>query len=203
MAKVTVKDTSKNKKLTADLNKLGANKIKVGVFGDADSEMVKIAGAHEFGVTITPKSGKYLTIPSHPKAKGKSAGDFHDLFFIPTQKGNGLLAKERGKESFDVYFVLVKSVTIPERSYLRTGFDENIDDIMKKIEVFGDQVIAGGLDTQAFLDMIGTEFKGKIQQHIRKLNAPSNASVTTATKGSSNPLVDEGNLIQSIDFKIE
>ena len=204
-----IKRTNNIPKLTEALKKLGKKEIKVGIFGEDnykygnDADLVTIAYVHEYGMTIKPKSGKYLTIPSHPQAKGKQARDFLDLFFIPTSNGNGLLARNKGKDSFEVMFILVKSVNIPERSFLRTGFDENVGKIADKVEKLLNDVLAFDINPDVFLDAIGQEFAGLIQKHMRSVASPPNAAVTTITKKSSNPLQDTGRLIGAIRHEVE
>lgn len=206
---VTIKRSNNIPRLTAALQKLNKKEIKVGIFGDegqaagGDIDLVTLARVHEYGMTITPKTGKYLTIPSHPSAKGKSARDFSDLFFIPTSNGNGLLARNKGKDSFEVIFVLVRSVTIPERSFLRTGFDKNVDKITTKLENMLDSVLDFGVDPDTFTDMLGLEFAGLIQKELKQLSDPQNAAVTRITKKSSNPLQDTGRLVGAIRHKVE
>ncbi len=66
------------------------------------------------GGTITPKRAQLLTIPVHPEAHGKRAGEFNDLSFIKTGGGRGataVLAKTGQGNIFEVFYVLVKSVT--------------------------------------------------------------------------------------------
>ncbi|MEK4131994.1 hypothetical protein NYE67_20480 [Solibacillus sp. FSL W8-0474] len=204
-----VKKTNNIPKLTQALKKLGKKSIKVGVFGEDnykygdDADLVTIAYVHEFGTTITPKKGKYLTIPVHRSAKNKRAGDFPDLFFVPTDNGNGLLARNKGKDQLEVLFVLVKSVTIPERAFLRTGFDANINAIANRMETLLNDVLDLNVNPDAFLDGIGMEFAGLIQKHMKGINSPPNAAATVAAKGSSNPLQDTGRLIGSIRHEIE
>lgn len=194
-----LKDINNIPKLKAVLKELGKKTLEVGVFGDDDAEMVKIARAHEFGVTIRPKNKKYLAIPL-PPAKGTRPRDHKDLF-IP--RGTNVLAKKKGKNEFVPYFVLAEQVTIPERSFIRAGFDANVDDIVKKIDTLKDQVLELKINPKPFLEMIGKELQGKIQKYMRDLKSPPNAPLTAANKGSSNPLIDEGNLLESIDFKVK
>jgi hypothetical protein len=197
---ITIKDTNNMDKITRNLNKLNKKRIKVGVFGDDDSEMVMIARVHEYGMTIKPKNAEVLTIPVNPKAKGKKASDFPGIF---RPKGTNVLAIPKGKDDFEVLFVLVKSVTIPERSFLRSGYDENIDYIGDKIESMIDDVLLGGIDPDVFADMIGMEFAGLIQKKLRSITDPPNSPATINTKGSSNPLIDTGHLVGSIRHEVE
>ena len=77
-----------------------------------------------------------------------------------------MLAKEKGKDEIEVYYVLVKSVTIPERSFLRTGFDKNVDKIVKKMDRMAKDIILGKIPPKTFLEAIGTEFAGLIQKEL-------------------------------------
>lgn len=76
---------------------------------------------HEFGGTIRPKKGKYLAIPvggsnykdsprNHPRLRAKKTGS-----------GRMVLVSPNG----EVRYVLVQSVTIPARPYLRPAHDGN------------------------------------------------------------------------------
>lgn len=203
---VTIRNTSRVRKLTKAINRLGGRVIKVGVFGDDDAEMVKIARAHEFGAVIKPKNGKYLAVPS-PLARGKRPRDFgNELTFVPTKSGGGLLVKrdpENPKARGEVYFFLMSEVKIPERSFIRRGFDRNVTRITAKINSLIDKMHANQVNPNTVLDMIGLEFAGLIQKELRDLSAPANAPLTVENKGSSNPLIDKGQLVGSIRHKIE
>lgn len=206
---VTVRGTNNIPKLTKVLNKLGKREIKVGVFGadnysyGNDADLVTIAYTHEFGATIRPKRSKWLTIPLIRAAKGKRASDFGDLFFYkPRNADYAFLGRERGKDMENV-FLLVKSITIPERSFIRTGYDENVDKITNKIESMLNDVLSFDINPDVFLDAIGMEFAGLIQRHMRTISAPANSAATSAVKGSSNPLQDTGRLIGAIRHEVE
>ena len=51
--------------------------------------------------------------------------------------------------------------------------------------------------------MMGLELKGKIQEFAIDLNNPVNHPFTVEMKGSSNPLVDSGGLIGSMEVEVE
>lgn len=206
---VTIKSTNRIPDIIKDLKDLSSKSLKVGVFGedgnvdDGGITIATLARVHEYGMTIKPKRAKYLTIPANKKAKGKRAREISGLFFIPTGNGNGLLAKEKGKDEIEVYYILVKSVTIPERSFLRTGFDKNVDKIAKKMDRMAKDIIVGGINPKTFLKTIGEEFAGLIQKELKSLKSPPNEAVTIAAKGSHNPLMDTGRLVGAIRHKVE
>lgn len=95
------------------------------------------------------------------------------------------------------------SITIPERSFLRSGYDENVNDVVDKVKDLLPSVLEGNINPEVFMDMIGTEFAGLIQKKLRNLRSPSNSSMTTERKGSSNPLVDSGRLVGSIRHEVK
>lgn len=94
-------------------------------------------------------------------------------------------------------------ITIPERSFIRSGFDENIDKIERKIRDMMPDVMANNINPDMFMDAIGLEFAGLIQKKLRDLQSPANGSMTTERKGSSNPLIDSGRLVGAIVHKVK
>lgn len=94
-----------------------------------------------------------------------------------------------------------KFIVIPERSFLRTGHDENADRIMKQTERALSQVIAGKMSVDDMCDLCGQQFATAIKSYMRE-TAP-NHPFTIERKGSSTPLADSGGLIESISWKVE
>lgn len=94
-------------------------------------------------------------------------------------------------------------IKIPERSFLRTGHDENADRIIAQTERALSQVMAGKMSVDVMLDLYGQQMATAIKTYARDLSTPPNHPYTTEQKGSSNPLVDTGGMIESITFKKE
>src|SRR5574342_211372 len=159
---VSTRSTNNIPRMRQALERLGRKTIKVGVFGadnyqyPNDADLVTIAYVHEYGATIRPKTAQWLTIPLIPAAKNKRAGDFGDelFFYQPKGKDYAFLARKKGDGEENV-FILMKEVTIPERSFLRTGFDQNVNKIMDKIESMIDDVIQMNINPDLFCDAIG------------------------------------------------
>lgn len=206
---ITIRSTNHIPRLRRVLRELGRTEIQVGVFGhdsnvdEGDANIVTIARVHEYGMVITPKHSKYLTIPVIPEAKNKRASDFGDTLFFHKTDNGGILARDKGNGQIETVFVLVKSVTIPERSFLRTGFDKNVSRITTKIENLLSSVFQFGINPDIFAEMIGREFAGLIQKELKDLRSPANAPATVAVKGSNNPLMDTGRLVGAIDYKVK
>ncbi|MTI62176.1 MAG: hypothetical protein FH762_19695 [Firmicutes bacterium] len=93
-------------------------------------------------------------------------------------------------------------ITIPERSFMRAGFDTKKKDFQKKGEYIIKSVISLETTPKAGLDILGNYIAGQIQEYLTKLKSPANHPFTIEQKGSNNPLIDEENLRDKITYKI-
>lgn len=182
----------------AELNHL---QLQVGIFGEDGSFMQMIASANEYGADIEPKNGKWLTIPTKNAPKGAKARDIEGLF---RPKDKNILAVSDGKGGLIPMFYLVKKVHIPERSFIRSTFDENVDDW---VEYLVDQVInlgmgKSGITARKIMESLGNRIQRSIVQKIRSIESPANSPVTIARKGSNSPLEDTGHLIDAVRYKV-
>lgn len=196
--KVSVKTKTRIPQLKKQAKELNGKTISVGVF---DEDMAMIAGVHEFGATIKAKK-KWLCIPLKKEYKGKNPRSF-DLFFLQTDDGTAWLCKNVGKDKIEFCYMLAKQVVIPERSFLRAGWDECENDFYKLVDKHLNKWIAKGNKPDKMLDALGRELRGYIQDFALDLSSPPNSNITKSAKGSSNPLVDTGNLIQSIEYEVK
>ena len=64
------------RRVKAELEKLNGTRIKIGIQGNADSELLMIARVHEYGATITPKAPGTSAYPSTRTATTKAPGTF-------------------------------------------------------------------------------------------------------------------------------
>lgn len=200
---VTVKiNTEKIDNLKKNLNEINGKRINIGVLSSADGMIKMIAEVNEYGAVIKPKSGKYLAIPLSKAYKGRSPREFSNLFTVRSKSGDLFLAREKGKKDLEFCYYLATSVTIPERAFIRGGFESSRSELYDKAEQLIEQLAEGKIDTQTFLDFIGNFMQGKIRQYMIDLRNPANANITVAVKGSSNPLVDTGHLILAIDYEV-
>lgn len=94
-------------------------------------------------------------------------------------------------------------IHIPERSFIRAGADKATPAIVQKAKELIPQALLGNVDPMLLYEMLGEELKGEIQEYAIDLSSPANKSLTVQNKGSSNPLVDTGNMIQSMEVIIE
>ncbi|MCM3488783.1 hypothetical protein M3689_05610 [Alkalihalophilus marmarensis] len=90
---------------------------------------------------------------------------------------------------------------IPERSFLRSAHDEHSSEIVDKFEKLLPDIIEG-VDGEAVLEGLGLEFSGRVQAKLREIQSPPLQPETIKRKKSSNPLIDEGNLVGSIEHRV-
>ena len=92
-------------------------------------------------------------------------------------------------------------IKIPERSFLRTGYDQNRDAVLKKARMMAADVVVGQMEADAMFKGVGLELSSKIKDYARDLDSPANHPFTVEQKGSSNPLVSTGDMIGGITWR--
>lgn len=91
---------------------------------------------------------------------------------------------------------------VPERSWLRDWIDQNKQQIEARISTESRAMITKKRTREQVLARIGVWIQGEIQQRIADGIPPPNAPSTIARKGSSKPLIDKGQLRQSITHRV-
>ncbi len=94
-------------------------------------------------------------------------------------------------------------ITIPERSFLRGGFDAKNGEVLSSAERLMPLVIDGSMSPEDFLETVGVTLSTAIKEYARDLDSPPNHPFTQDRKGSGNPLVDTGTMIESIGYEVE
>jgi hypothetical protein len=93
-------------------------------------------------------------------------------------------------------------IIIPERSFLRAGFDENEAEVSKRaVDLLAD-VACGRMTARGCQQAVGIHLSSKIKDYAVDLGSPPNSGFTTGRKGSSNPLVDTGDMIGGIGWRV-
>lgn len=91
---------------------------------------------------------------------------------------------------------------MPQRSFLRSAYDENLPMIDKMIQRVANGSVFG-LGTNAALNKLGNVVQGMVQRKIVDGPFVPNSPATIKRKKSSKPLIDTGHLRQSIRYVIE
>ncbi|KHD86371.1 hypothetical protein NG54_03385 [Heyndrickxia ginsengihumi] len=173
-ARLVVKDVNNIDKMVKNVNQLKGRHIKVGVFGN---EKHKDSDIEMVDLARIHEYGCDIQVT--PKMRAWFAY-------------NGYPMKPE-----------TTVIHIPERSFLRSGYDENIDSITKKIKEMMPDVIAAEVDPDMFMDAIGEEFAGLIQKKLKSIDSPPNTKMTLQRKDSTNPLQDSGQLVGAIRHEVD
>ena len=210
------------RRIRAELARLNACTIHVGIQGDADSEILTIARVHEFGATITPKNAKNLCIPIHKESYDKSPRDFPDLFFIRSSGGYLLGVEEdktrRRKKSsahddygvddkqLKLLFLLLPSVTIPERSFIRAGFDANCEKLAEVCQSQVAAIIHGRKTADQAAEWIGgkaVDFIHEFMSESGNFTPKGRIQKERAPSRANSPLTVTKRMFNSITWKVE
>jgi len=193
-------DIENLEKLEREINELNRYAVEIGVFGSDDSFYQMIATVHEFGMKIKAKN-KYLAIPTK-EAGEKRPRDFGDKLFKP--KGKNILALANRDGTLTTMFILKESVNIPERSFIRSTFDEQNDEWLDFIERQIEKVLSLEITARQLFERLGALIVGEIQKKMTDLSTPSLSPLTKANRkhGGDNPLVDSGELRRHVTWKV-
>ncbi|EDC3797455.1 hypothetical protein GAG38_03120, partial [Salmonella enterica] len=58
-------------------------------------------------------------------------------------------------------------------------------------------------DTATALEKMGEHIKGQLQMFIRDWKKPPNAASTVRQKGFNNPLIENGDMMRSVDYSVD
>jgi hypothetical protein len=95
------------------------------------------------------------------------------------------------------------NIIIPERSFMRSTYEDCKRDIIKKIESIKIRLFTGNFDARQFFTEMGAWFKGKVQEKIAQGDFVPNAPSTLAAKApKTHPLINRGRMRQSIAFRL-
>lgn len=87
---------------------------------------------------------------------------------------------------------------IPQRAFLRTAFDNHVDEAIDKYveSVAKDGNCCGNLQT------IADNMAEKVKESIKSGNWPPNAPSTVRRKGKNTPLIDTGKMLDSVKGEV-
>lgn len=91
---------------------------------------------------------------------------------------------------------------IPERSFIRSTYNKNVKKVTSRFNDIARSISRGNYNVIKKLKLIGLEQESAIKQTIVDLRSPSNAASTIKAKGSSNPLIDTGEMRNKISSEL-
>lgn len=93
-------------------------------------------------------------------------------------------------------------IVIPERSFLRSTFDEKSDEWFNFVKKRMPAILFGEVSAKKLMELLGAKIVSDIQKRIKEIGDPPNAPSTIAQKGSSSPLIDTGGLRMRVTYKV-
>ena len=130
-----------------------------------------------------------------PSSKGSQPTETTDMVTIAVANEFGVDTPSGSRSGFS-------TVRIPERSFIRSTTDEQKQHLIAlKAKAIRD-IASGKTTVKRQLNRIGTDLSGEIKKKIKNLETPPNAQSTIDAKGSSNPLMDTGQLRKSIRHQV-
>lgn len=96
------------------------------------------------------------------------------------------------------------TITIPERAFLRNGYDKGKNEALSAYIDFISVLITGNIDADTILEALGTNLEGKIKEYATNQVEPPLHPYTIEHRqhGGSNPLNDTGSMIGAISHRI-
>lgn len=162
-----------------------------------NNKLNMVALVQETGKHIQAKNYPYLVIPT-ANAEGKKTSEIVGLY----QRGHALGIDDASQANgFKVMFVLKQSVDIPARPFMRLTLNHHADEWA---ELFARTFLQVALDPSKKADdifkTVGKQMVADMKDTITKLDKPTNAPLTAQRKGFNNPLINTGELRDSIDY---
>ncbi len=92
---------------------------------------------------------------------------------------------------------------IPARPFLLNAIRKNKQTYRAALKTSAAKILRGETTMGTVVRKLGILAQGHIQDEITGLRTPPNAVATIAAKGSSNPLIDTGEMRGSVTYKVE
>lgn len=92
---------------------------------------------------------------------------------------------------------------VPERPFMRLGVKKTKNEMKSHVKPAARSILTGRSTMRQALSKLGVMGQRDIRDSIVELSSPPNSPVTIALKGSSNPLVDTGEMGKNVSWKIE
>ena len=176
---MAVEDISKVDEVLKRLEELDSMYVKVGITSKSGSKKVKSGKKKEMTM--------YELAKVHEFGKDIKVTNKMRVFFL---------------HNFGTW-IKKDVIKIPERSFIRTSFDENKDEIQATGEDLMNMVIDGSLEVKKFYEMLGETSVNAIKKFIIEGIDPSITQFTIDNKnGKSTPLIKTSGLLHSIDYEI-
>lgn len=92
-------------------------------------------------------------------------------------------------------------IHIPERSFLRAGYDQESPTVLKHASAILADVAAGNMTPAELYEAVGIDLSERIKEYAVNLDSPAKHPFTLGQEGSSNPLVNTGDMVGGITWR--
>jgi hypothetical protein len=161
-----------------------AKVVRVGVQGDEAQRdhdginSVRLAAVHEFGAHINHPGGTPYVITK-----------------------DGAVFVNKGHPN-PAGVTKPHEIVIPERSFIRSTIDEHAEQYHELVKKLAGMVIDGKMMTRQALGLLGARVVADIKRRIQRGIDPPLKQATIDRKHSSKPLIDKGQLLNSITHEV-
>lgn len=93
-------------------------------------------------------------------------------------------------------------ISIPERPFLRAGYDAYEGALNKLMRSLVEQALSGTITPERALERAAKELRRHIQQHIERGSFAPNSELTKKLKGGNHPLIDEKKLMDTLEYEV-
>lgn len=95
------------------------------------------------------------------------------------------------------------NIVIPERSFIRSTYNKQYKKVGKRFNQIFVSISKGNFNIIPKLKLIGLEQETETKKTITDMKTPENAPSTIAKKGSSNPLIDTGEMRSKVSYEVK
>jgi hypothetical protein len=95
------------------------------------------------------------------------------------------------------------NIVIPERSFIRSTYNKQYKKVAKRFDQIFMSISKGNYNIIPKLKLIGLEQETETKKTITDMKTPANAPSTIAKKGSSNPLIDTGEMRSKVSNEVK
>lgn len=92
---------------------------------------------------------------------------------------------------------------VPERPFMRNAMRDNRGKYRDALRTSAAKILTGKTGLKTVLSKLGIMAQGDVQGEITSLMSPPNSPVTVALKGSSKPLIDSGEMLGAVTYKVD
>lgn len=155
---------------------------------DGSMDIARLAAIHEFGAVIE-REARTQTI-------------FHKINKSGRFVKGGRFVKARSSNFARTVSVGAHTTVIPERSFMRSTFDEKSNTWQTNTWQQIGLVVDGKTNVKSALDVLGNQMEGDIKKKIEAGPFTPNAPSTIRQKKSAKPLIDSARMRQSVRYTV-